>query len=89
MQGVKDGGQPKIDTLYKDYDKGFDAASIADLNIVLQRIQSDFAPTLIDTPVMNPTHLLMLFSAVAYLLIGIPLGDLKAEEIPAASTHIQ
>ncbi len=82
LEGVKDGGQPKIDTLYKDYDKGFDPTSIANLNTVLERIQTDFAPNLIDTPIMSPTHLLMLFSAVAYLLIGIPAGDLNAEEIP-------
>jgi hypothetical protein len=82
LDGVKDGGQPKIDVLYRTYDKGFDTTAITNLNTVLQRIKSDFAPRLIDTPLMSPTHLLMLFSAVAHLLFGIPNGDLKAEEMP-------
>lgn len=82
LEGVKDGGQPKIDLLYKTYDKGFDANAITNLNAVLKRIQSDFAPHLVDTPLMNPPHLLMLFAALAHVLVGIPQGDLKDAEVP-------
>ena len=82
LEGVKDGGQPKIDLLYKNYDKGFDVTAITNLNAVLQKIRSDFAPHLIDTPLLSPPHLLMLFSAVAHLLIGIPNGDMESVEMP-------
>jgi len=82
LEGVKDGGQLKIDLLYKTYDKGFAADAITNLNTVLGKIQSDYAPYLIDTPILNPPHLLMLFSALAHVLVGIPAGDLKEGEIP-------
>lgn len=50
---------------------------------MLKVIKSDFAPFLVGTPLLNPPHLLMLFSALAYVLIGIPNGDMKNEELPA------
>jgi len=86
LEGVKDGGQPKIDVLYKSYDKGFDLNAITNLNVLLGRIKNDFAPHLVDTPLVNPPHFLMLFSALAHVLVGIPKGDLKDEEIPSRGT---
>jgi hypothetical protein len=85
LEGVKDGGQPKIDVLYKNHNK-MDAAALApvtaNLNTVLNRIKTDYAPSLKGTPLLSPPHLLMLFSAVAYVTIGIPAGDLKPNELP-------
>jgi Protein of unknown function DUF262 len=81
LEGVRDGGDPKIWALYKKYDPIFDATYIAKFDIVLQYIVDNFADTLIGTALLNPPHLLTLFSAAAFVLIGIPDGDLKPDEL--------
>jgi hypothetical protein len=78
LDGVKDGGQPKIDLLYKKYDNKFDAIAITKLDKVLKFIAGDLAPYLKETPIMSPPHLLMLFAAVSHVLVGIPQGELTA-----------
>jgi hypothetical protein len=80
LEGVTDGGQPKIDALYKKYDRAFDAAIIKSLDTTLTFLVSNLAEHLVGTPLLNPPHLLMLFSALASILVGIPAGDLKPEE---------
>lgn len=82
LEGIKDGGQPKIDALYKNHNDNFDAVVITNLNLILEKIKNDYAPNLINTPILSPPHLLMLFSALAYVLVGIPQGDLKPTEMP-------
>jgi hypothetical protein len=82
LQGVKDGGQPNITNLYKKFDAGFDVGAITNLNTVLETLKKDFAPFLKGTPLLNPPHLLMLFAALAHVLIGIPQGDLTNAEWP-------
>jgi hypothetical protein len=81
LEGVKDGGDPKIWALYKKYDTTFDSTCITNFDKVLKYIADNLAPALVDTPMLNPPHLLTLFSAVAYILIGIPNGDLKPIEL--------
>jgi hypothetical protein len=81
LEGVKDGGDPKIWALYKKYDAIFDGKCIANFDTVLKYIADNFAATLVDTSLFNPPHLLTLFSAVAFILIGVPNGDLKQEEL--------
>ena len=83
LEGVKDGGQPKIDALYRKYDADFDVDRMADLDAVLKFLVDKIADDLIDTPLLNPPHLLMLFAALASVLIGIPPGDLT----PAEENH--
>ncbi|MGA2001591.1 MAG: DUF262 domain-containing protein [Terriglobales bacterium] len=80
LDGIKDGGQPKIDALYKKYDKVFDTISIKNLDKTLKYFVQNLAERLIDTPLMNPPHLLMLFGGLAHILIGIPPGDLTPGE---------
>ena len=46
LEGVKDGGQPKIDALYKKYDSGFKAETVPDFNKVMGKIKTDYAPFL-------------------------------------------
>lgn len=86
LEGVKDGGDPKIWALYKKYDNNFDVAAIANFDTVLKFIKDTFADALRDTPMLNPPHLLTLFSAVAFILVGIPNGDLKPEEVAGLPT---
>jgi hypothetical protein len=80
LGGVADGGQPKIDAIYSKYDKSFDTNCVAKLDTTLEFISENFAAYLADTPLMSPPHFLMLFGAVASYLVGIPQGELKAEE---------
>jgi len=81
LDGVKDGGDPKILALYKKYDSIFDGGCTPNFERVLAYIAENFAPSLVDTPLLNPPHLLSLFSAVAFILVGIPLGDLTQDEV--------
>lgn len=86
LEGVRDGGDPKLDALYRRHDASFDAASITNLDLVLSYLQKNFAPALLGTPLLRPPHLLMLFSGIARLLVGIPEGDLKVEDVAGLPT---
>jgi hypothetical protein len=80
LDGVSDGGQPKIDALYKKYDKQFNSAIIGRLDDVLSFLVDNLASDLIGTPILNSTHLLMLFAAIASVNVGIPQGELTQQE---------
>jgi hypothetical protein len=80
LDGVKDGGQTKIDALYRKYDKSFDVEIIKSLDRTLKYFAENFAESLVGTPLLNPPHLLMLFAALSYIRVGIPQGDLTKEE---------
>ena len=83
LEGVKNGGQPKLDLLYRKYDSKFDGSIVPHFNAVMEKIENDFAPFLIGTSILTPGPLLMLFSAIAYSMFNLPLGDMKPEEMPA------
>jgi hypothetical protein len=72
LDGVSDGGQTKIDALYKKYDSSFDTGVIKKLDLVLTFFVEHLADGLAGSPLLSPTHFLMLFSALAALLVGIP-----------------
>ena len=81
LNGVKDGGQDKINKLYQDCDDdSFDAGIITKLDTVLKFITENLASDLAGTPILRPAHFLMLFSAVSAMLVGIPEGDLTSSE---------
>jgi hypothetical protein len=79
MEGVRDGGQPKIDGLYKRHDAGFDKEGgvVAKLDNLIPFIIQFFGSDLLSTGIMQPPHFLMLFAAVAHARFGIPQGDLQ------------
>jgi hypothetical protein len=81
LEGVKDGGDPKIWALYTKYDNSFDVATITTFDRVLRYLVENLAEALRGTPMLNPPHLLTLFSALAFILVGIPDGDFKPEEV--------
>jgi hypothetical protein len=73
LDGVSDGGQPKIDALYKKYDQNYDLTEvIKNLDKTLKFFVDNFADGLTETPLLNAPHFLMLFSALAALVVGIP-----------------
>jgi hypothetical protein len=81
LEGVKDGGDPKIWALYKKYDNNFDLTTITTFDRVLKYLIDNFAEALRGTPILNPPHLLTLFTALAFILVGIPNGDLRDGEV--------
>jgi hypothetical protein len=93
LEGVCDGGQPKINALYAKYDDKPSFNDIADkLNEILRFIQEEFADYLKDTSILSPPHFLMLFAAVAHALFGIPRGDMintMPEQKPEVLSNIQ
>ena len=82
LEGVRDGGQPAIDKLYRDYDERVPDRSIQQLDRIIGSIL-DLQLILEGTPLARGPHFLMLFAAVAHALYGIPEGDIEPEEMPA------
>lgn len=78
LNGILDGGQPKIDSLYKQYDDSFETGPEISERVdqVLQYIMKHFADYLIHTPILSAPHLLMLFAALAHSMCGIPNGKI-------------
>ena len=75
IQGVTDGGQPRISRLYKQYDQELDEKVETSVDKVLTVIVSDLSSVL-ETRMARPPHFLMLFAAVAHAIIGIPDGQI-------------
>lgn len=78
LDGVTDGGQPKIDKLYERYDSGLPQGCEEQFDQVCEVITSQL-PDVLDTKLGSGPHFLMLFAAVAHALVGIPAGDMKGE----------
>ncbi|WP_419784840.1 DUF262 domain-containing protein [Pseudodesulfovibrio sp.] len=80
LEGVHDGRQTRIDKLYKQYDDSFDSSdeSVGKVSDVLRFFKEHFAEPLNGSPVCKPTHLLMLLTAIAHSLFGLPQGLLDA-----------
>ena len=97
LEGVCDGGQPKIDKLYKQYDDFLPSRASRDVEMTLKFIISKMAPVM-ETGLAGAPHFLMLFAAVAHARIGIPDGDMGSElplkdgkalhDIPAAAANL-
>jgi hypothetical protein len=83
LQGVVDGGQAKINKLYKQYDDNFDQKELIyrRLGNVRDFIVDDLSDGL-NSAFSRPAHFLMLFAAAAHALYGIPQGALTAAEFP-------
>ena len=88
LRGVQDGGQVKIDHLYRDYDPSFKADDpvVARFNATVEFFDRYLAAALAGTSLLRPPHLLMLLAALAYQMHGIPQGALSAEELPERRT---
>lgn len=77
IEGVSDGGQPKITKLYDRLDKTY-VRGEADHHVdeTLQYLTETFDEVLTQTPISNGPHFLMMFAAAAHALWGIPQGEL-------------
>ena len=75
LDGVTDGGQPKIDRLYERYDSRISEDEEERFDRVCQYIVDHFSEVL-RTKLGPGPHFMMLFAAVAHALFGIPAGDM-------------
>ena len=78
LEGVTDGGQPKISKLYERYDSSIPGGTEERLDQVCSYIVNQFSGVL-NGKLGNGPHFMMLFAAVAHALFGIPKGDMRPE----------
>ena len=83
LDGVTDGGQPKIDKLYERYDARVPDGAEDRFDQVCGYIITHF-PDVLETKLGNGPHFMILFAAVAHALFGIPIGDMGGQypELP-------
>ena len=83
LDGVTDGGQPKIDKLYERHDSAMPGEIEKDFDQVCTYILRHFSKVL-ETKLGSGPHFMMIFAAVAHALLGIPNGDMGGEhpELP-------
>ena len=97
LRGVTDGGQPKIENLYKTYDAKMPASAPKSVNKVMEFIWDNLSEIL-ETNLAGSPHFLMLFASVAHALLGIPQGDIgegmpsrdprALQDVPAALNNL-
>ena len=75
LEGVTDGGQPKTERLYKNYDADMPSQISKRVDGTMEYIDDNLSPIL-ETGLSGSPHFLMLFAAVAHALFGIPSGDM-------------
>jgi hypothetical protein len=80
IKGVTDGGQPNIYKLYKEYDSDLDDIFVSNLDLTLRYLVENIDEA-IAGPIAKSPHFLMLFAAVAYGLVDIPVGKME-EHMP-------
>ena len=76
LDGVTDGGQPKIDKLYERYDSTFSEHAEDRLDKVCDFIVNNFGDVLKSKLGSGP-HFMTLFAAVAHTFECLPVGDMK------------
>ena len=83
LEGVTDGGQPRIERLYEHYDSEIPEGTDSKFDEVCDYIVNSFSDIL-NTKLGAGPHFMMLFAAVAHARFGIPVGDMKGNfpELP-------
>ncbi|MBI2918134.1 MAG: DUF262 domain-containing protein [Chloroflexi bacterium] len=89
LEGVKDGGQPKITRLYERYENDFPMADEAAERVfaTVRYVDENFEDELKAGLFSSAPHLLILFAAVAHAFAGIPQGDIKGD-MPSPAVEI-
>ena len=80
LEGVTDGGQPRINGLYKRYDEDLPKDAVKKLDKAIRFCLNEMSPIL-HTGLSRGPHFLMLFAAVSHALFEIPEGDV-GEDMP-------
>ncbi len=89
LDGVTDGGQPKIDKLYERYDSAIPDDAEERFDQVCNYIVDHFSDVL-GTKLGAGPHFMMIFAAVAHALFGIPVGDMGGQYpgLPARDSRV-
>ena len=88
LEGVTDGGQPKTERLYKNYDADMPSQVSKRVDGTMEYIDDNLSPIL-ETGLSGSPHFLMLFAAVAHALFGIPSGDMGDDMPPQDSRALE
>ena len=75
LDGVVDGGQPTTNKLYERYDGDLPTDAVDKLDRTVEFLLKEF-PLILESSFARAPHFLMLFSAVAHALFGIPDGGM-------------
>ncbi len=86
VEGVTDGGQPRIDRLYKTYDAELPQAIPKRVDRTIQYMVAKLGLVL-ETNLASSPHFLMLFAAMAHALFGIPEGDM-GNDMPERDSRV-
>ena len=88
LEGVTDGGQPKINKLYEHYDSSIPEETEERFDQACGYMVEHFSGVL-NTKLGNGPHFMMMFAAVAHALFGIPKGDMRPEHggMPQRDPH--
>ena len=81
LNGVCDGGQPKINELYSDYDNEVPPKSIEQLDEAIDFTLKNF-PGVFKTRLKGGPHFLILLAAVAHSMFGLKTGDMGKSANP-------
>ncbi len=84
LEGVTDGGQPKIERLYRTFDSEMPDYAHGKVDRTLEYLTDNFSEIL-ETNLARAPHFLMLFAAVAHATFGIPTGGM-GEDMPLRNT---
>ena len=76
LEGVQDGGQPRIKHLYEEYDSHIPDGTETRLDQVCRFLIDNF-DVVLRTKLVGAPNFLMLFAATAHAVFGIPTGDMK------------
>lgn len=90
LDGVTDGGQPRINRLYQRYDSELPTYAVDKLDSAIKFMVKEMSPIL-ETGLSRGPHFLMLFAAVCHALFGIPegnIGDDMPQPDPAALSDL-
>lgn len=83
LRGVTDGGQPRLESLYKEYDTSFPEQERVEQTVVsvCKFIARELLVELDLRYSTSGPSMLLLFAAVAHVMEGIPEGQLSAEDL--------
>ena len=76
LEGVTDGGQPVTNRLYNHYDDNLPDDATDKVDKTIEFLLKNLS-LILETGLARAPHFLMLFSAVAHALFGIPEGDME------------
>lgn len=85
MAGVDDGGAPKIEKFYEQYDEEFENIELVKARVTetIEILEKLVLPNCKESALSNAPQLIMMFAAMAHIRFGLPIGGLdKEDEMP-------